>query len=221
MRLPSPATAISLVALTVALGGTAYAAATIGSADVRNNSLRSADIKNRSLLAKDFKRGQLPRGANGANGAQGPAGPAGAAGAAGPAGPQGPEGERGATGGAGPTASAYASDPGNVLEDDAEEVVTATIDIDVRSRIVATAVAELKGDGGDDDQALCGLESNLADLTTIRTDVANTIEDRTTVTLTAAVVKDPGSHTITMFCDETFDDIEVGRSDLTLIAAAE
>jgi hypothetical protein len=96
-RRPSPATAISLVALFVALGGTSYAVATIGSAQVKNNSLTSSDIKNNtvgstdvknnSLLAKDFKAGQLV---------------AGAPGAAGPTGPQGPKGDTGATGPQGP-----------------------------------------------------------------------------------------------------------------------
>jgi hypothetical protein len=81
--------AVAMVALTVALGGTSYAAVAItgsdvengsltgrdidnGSltgADVRNNSLRGADvqgirggdIRNGSLNARDFKEGQLPR----------------------------------------------------------------------------------------------------------------------------------------------------------------
>ena len=36
----------AIVALFVALGGTAYAAATVGSGDVINDSLKSADLKN-------------------------------------------------------------------------------------------------------------------------------------------------------------------------------
>ena len=58
-RKPSPATALSLIALFVALGGTTYAAATIGSGQVRNNSLRSADIRNNSLSSKDIKNRSL------------------------------------------------------------------------------------------------------------------------------------------------------------------
>ena len=49
MRLPAPATTISVVALVAALSGSAYAAAKIGSGDVRNNSLRSVDVRDRSL----------------------------------------------------------------------------------------------------------------------------------------------------------------------------
>jgi hypothetical protein len=77
-KLPSPALAIAMIALFVALSGTGYAAVKIA-----RNSITSIHVKDRSLLAKDFKSGQIPRG---------PAGPAGAAGPAGPAGPTGPAG---------------------------------------------------------------------------------------------------------------------------------
>lgn len=73
---------VSLLALFVALGGSAYAAVTISGRNVKNGSLTSADIKNRSLLSKDFKRGQLPAGPRGAPGATGASGPRGAAGKA-------------------------------------------------------------------------------------------------------------------------------------------
>jgi hypothetical protein len=99
---------VSLIALFVALGGTGYAAATIGSAQIKNNSIKSADIKNGavkgtdvrdgSLAATDFARGALPAGAQGARGPAGPAGPGGPAGPAGPRGADGPRGERGAPG---------------------------------------------------------------------------------------------------------------------------
>jgi len=94
IRPPSASTVIASLALMAALGGTSYAAATISSGDIKNNTVRSADVKNNSLtgrdvknssltsgdvrngslLAKDFKSGQLPAG---------PAGPAGPGGAAG------------------------------------------------------------------------------------------------------------------------------------------
>ena len=92
---PAPSMIVALVALFVAMGGLSYAAATIGSAqiknnsirskDIRNNDVRSKDVRNGSLLRKDFKRGQLPAGA------------------------QGPKGERGATGSPGPSGSPAAS----------------------------------------------------------------------------------------------------------------
>ena len=75
---PSPAMAVSVLALVVASTGTSYAAGLIGGEDIRNGSITSEDVKNRSLLAKDFAKGQLPAGAQGETG---PAGPAGADGA--------------------------------------------------------------------------------------------------------------------------------------------
>ena len=70
------------LALFVALGGGAYAAATIDTKDVVNGSLTGGDIKNESirskdvkgLLSKDFAAGQLPAGQAGPQGPQGPRG---------------------------------------------------------------------------------------------------------------------------------------------------
>jgi hypothetical protein len=53
-RRPSPALPISMVALFVALGGSAYAL-TITGGDVVNGSLTGSDIKNRSLTQADLK----------------------------------------------------------------------------------------------------------------------------------------------------------------------
>jgi hypothetical protein len=50
---------IACLALFVALGGVGYAAATIGSAQIKNNSVKSKDIKNRSIAGKDVKRNAL------------------------------------------------------------------------------------------------------------------------------------------------------------------
>lgn len=88
---PSPATVIALVALFVALGGTALALTknTVGSKqlkpgavkapDLAKNAVTSQKVKNGSLQSGDFAPGQLPAGA------QGPAGPTGPQGAAGSA----------------------------------------------------------------------------------------------------------------------------------------
>ena len=71
---PSPGTVIALVALFVALGGTAYSALRIDSSDVVNNSLVSRDLKNRKGVKdvdvvpnaltgkaiKEAKLGQVP-----------------------------------------------------------------------------------------------------------------------------------------------------------------
>ncbi len=72
------------MALVVALGGTSYAAATIGSSNIKNRSIKNVDlakssvtsgtVRNGSLLSKDFKSGQLPKGAQGVAGAKGDTG---------------------------------------------------------------------------------------------------------------------------------------------------
>lgn len=53
---PSPALVVALLALFVALGGVGYAAATIGSAEVKNNSIRGKDIRNRTITSRDVKK---------------------------------------------------------------------------------------------------------------------------------------------------------------------
>jgi hypothetical protein len=83
---PSPAMVVACTALLFAMTGAGYAAGmlgpnTVGTKQLKKNSVDSAKVKNRSLLAVDFKAGQLPQGpkgdpgAPGAPGQQGPAGP--------------------------------------------------------------------------------------------------------------------------------------------------
>ncbi len=75
LRGPSPAMLVALVALSVALGGSAYAALTlpkdsigarqlkngsVTAAKIRDNAVTSAKVKDHSLLARDFGLGQLP-----------------------------------------------------------------------------------------------------------------------------------------------------------------
>jgi Collagen triple helix repeat (20 copies) len=99
-----------MLALFVALSGTAYAATlprnSVGTAQLKRNAVTSAKVKPRSLLGSDFRRGQLPAGPQGPQGPQGPEGATGARGAEGatgargaegPAGPRGPQGPAGAT----------------------------------------------------------------------------------------------------------------------------
>jgi hypothetical protein len=126
MRHLTYANLMATIAVFVALGGGAYAAVTITSANVRNNSLtgadirqnslRSGDIRNGTLLARDFKPGQLPAGAggrigaDGRNGADGAAGTLGGSGARGLQGPKGDKGDPGVPGAAGATNVVVRSD---------------------------------------------------------------------------------------------------------------
>jgi hypothetical protein len=91
----SPALIVAMLALFVALTGTAVAttSALIGSAQIRNNSITGLDVKNRSLRPIDF-RGSVrgPRGLRGLTGATGAPGAPGAAGAKGDKGDKGDAG---------------------------------------------------------------------------------------------------------------------------------
>ncbi len=61
LRPPSPALVIAVIALFVALGGGAYAALRVGSAQVADNSLRSRDVRNNELRGKDVRNRSLTR----------------------------------------------------------------------------------------------------------------------------------------------------------------
>jgi hypothetical protein len=58
-RKPSAAMVVACVALFMALGGVGYAAATIGSAAIVDNSIRSKDVRNDNLRGKDVRNGSL------------------------------------------------------------------------------------------------------------------------------------------------------------------
>jgi hypothetical protein len=88
--------AVAYLALSVALGGTSYAATavprnSIGTAQLHRNAVTSAKVKDRSLGTRDLSRSAIAT----LKGKAGPAGPAGAAGVAGTAGPQGAKGDAG------------------------------------------------------------------------------------------------------------------------------
>jgi hypothetical protein len=70
------ANSMATIAVFIALGGVGYAAATIGSAQIKNNSVASKDIKNRTIASKDIRRKTVAslRGRQGPKGDAGPAG---------------------------------------------------------------------------------------------------------------------------------------------------
>jgi hypothetical protein len=107
LTIPTPAMVVAMLALFVALGGTAVATTStlITGRQIKNSSITGADVKNKSLSPIDF-RGSV-RGAQGAAGPPGPVGPQGLQGPAGDKGDKGDNGDKGDTGDAG-TAVAYA-----------------------------------------------------------------------------------------------------------------
>jgi hypothetical protein len=80
----SYANVVATMALFLALGGGAYAAATlpknsVGSKQIKKNAVTSKKVKDGSLKATDFGTGQIPPGAKGDKGDKGNTGPAGSA----------------------------------------------------------------------------------------------------------------------------------------------
>ena len=103
MHRPSPAMIVALLALFVALSGTAVAAKSLitKSSQIKNGVIESSDLRDgRGVNVRDITPAarRALRGAAGAAGALGPAGPAGAQGAPGSAGEAGPAGPKGDTG---------------------------------------------------------------------------------------------------------------------------
>ncbi len=59
MKRPTHPTIVAYLALFVALGGSAYAAATIGSAEIKNNSIRGKDVHRDTLTGREVKESKL------------------------------------------------------------------------------------------------------------------------------------------------------------------
>lgn len=107
-------TVVAYLALFAALGGSAYAAASITGKAIKNGTVTGRDVKNRSLGTQELSPQALralasqagpgaagvpgPRGERGEPGARGPAGPRGETGPVGLTGPQGPPGPMGPSG---------------------------------------------------------------------------------------------------------------------------
>jgi hypothetical protein len=68
---------VALLALMVAMSGTAYALAipknSVGSKQIKNNSVKTKDVQDGSLLESDFKAGEVPAGPKGPPGTVGTA----------------------------------------------------------------------------------------------------------------------------------------------------
>jgi hypothetical protein len=94
LRKPSPSMVVALIALILAMSGSAVAGSLITGAQIKNGTIQLKDINSKARKALRGKTG--PAGPRGATGPTGPAGPAGGGGggggAVGPTGPAGPAG---------------------------------------------------------------------------------------------------------------------------------
>ncbi|WP_183092568.1 hypothetical protein [Nocardioides stalactiti] len=74
VRKPTPAFAVAVGALVVSLGGTSYAVAQIGSADIKDDTIRSRDLRDGGVRAVDLAPGAIEAGPEGPAGPPGPEG---------------------------------------------------------------------------------------------------------------------------------------------------
>src|SRR4051795_9064957 len=89
---PSGSMAVALVALLVAMSGSAVAASLITGKQIKDGTIQTRDLSKRAVKALKSSAAPGPRGADGPAGPAGPAGPKGDAGAPGQAGAPGKAG---------------------------------------------------------------------------------------------------------------------------------
>jgi hypothetical protein len=58
-RRPTPALVIAVIALFVSLGGAGYAAISVGTREIRNNSIRTQDLRDNEVRGKDVRNSSL------------------------------------------------------------------------------------------------------------------------------------------------------------------
>jgi hypothetical protein len=206
------ANVVALIALFVALGGSAYAVTnlpkgSVGTAQLKNGAVTGAKVKKGSLLSSNFKAGQLPAGA------QGPAGPTGAAGPEGKSGPEGP---------AGPTASAFVDSnnefalttalvPVVELAGGTNAEGSGLLVVKVPSRIVSNATVTIfkpTFEGTTAGQSFCTQELVQGTTATRFGTFTNTTFEATTanqvvfhtVAMTGAIDVDPGTYNVRASC---------------------
>ena len=153
-----PGTLIAILALFVAIGGTATAASglingknikrgTVSAKQLKNKSITKAKLKPATIKALKGKRGL--QGATGATGAIGPTGPAGAKGATGAKGSTGAKGATGAPGPAGIVAAQYVSSANNSnLDSDGVMTPLLTDNVPAGKYAVTAKVSVMSGGDG-------------------------------------------------------------------------
>jgi hypothetical protein len=132
---------MSAIALFVSLGGVGYAAATIGSAQIKNNSVASRDIKDGTIASKDMSKKTIAA----LKSKKGDPGPTGATGATGA---KGADGATGAQGSPGPTASSAASanpEPDTAINPiGLSDVLSTTVTTTTSSRVIGNASVQVE-----------------------------------------------------------------------------
>jgi len=176
-RRPSPALVLALIALFVAMAGTAGAAGSptkIGAAQIKKGSISTKHL-NRRLRRKLTKLAKKA-GAEGASGAQGPQGPAG------PAGPQGEKGGPGEKGDQGPVGPSEAHEVyrDSLLALDQSYIGLQKITLPAGKYVVAANADAILTQGSDDAGTVsCRLTVAGTPVGTAFADISNTVQGST------------------------------------------
>jgi hypothetical protein len=233
--------AVAYLALTVALGGTSYAATAlprnaVGSSQLRKNSVTSAKVKNRSLGTRDLSPEAVAA-------LGGKVGPAGAAGAAGPRGPVGPQGQKGARGDAGPTYAGSGSggmsaisSPDTTVADllGANGAGSGRLTLPVKSRLYVTGTADLANTSPSAPvRAQCTIRHSapgadalvfdtsapvLVDIHQADTGTSGDGIAYAPVAVTGSVLLDPGSYDVGIQCSKGAGALTVMNAALNVVA---
>ena len=219
----SYANVMATVAVFVALGGGAYAAATlpknsVGTKQLKNNAVVASKVKNGSLTARDFRSGQLPRGAQG---------------------PPGLTGQKGDTGPAGPTASASDSSGASFSVPLTNTVtptapVQAQITTTFQSRLVANGTAAVKDTASEaapgDVQCVLSLDAPPPSVATGTTHLSQQARTRLPVSSTSAHSTialtgrssslPPGTYFVGLHCVSLGSAATIDAADVTVTAVA-
>jgi len=156
---PSPALVVASVAMFASLSGVGYAAATIGSAQIKNNSVLGKDIKNGTIKSPDIAaatRNAL-KGQTGAKGAAGTPGTPGAPGLKGDKGDAGLKGDIGLKGDRGPSNAYSQSVEAVKVINDAADTRTILGGTLAAGSYVITGKFVVENDGSDVQQPDCTL----------------------------------------------------------------
>jgi collagen triple helix repeat protein len=140
-RRPSGSMVIAIMALVLAMGGSAVAASVITSKQIKDGTIQTKDLSKKALKALKGKIG-----ATGATGAPGPAGPQG------PQGAQGVQGLKGDTGARGPSDVYSAADDTGAGDFDSISVTVP------EGQYLATAKSEYSSNA--EDWIFCGVSSD-------------------------------------------------------------
>ncbi|HEY8582509.1 MAG TPA: hypothetical protein VIL49_06165 [Capillimicrobium sp.] len=219
--------AAAILALFLAVGGTATAAKLISGDDIRDRSITAQDIKKKTLTGKEVRNGSLglrdlnsvAKAAIAKAGTGGQTGTAGAAGAQGPQGPAGPQGEQGPQGPAGPAGLVAVSNTnGDAVVNGVGTRLVSSMGMAPGNYVVsATATLESAAD----DEVSCELRRNDGFLTINTTAVDPSEVDQALSVSMSGVVNIPTATDLELLCFETIgNDLDVNDFQLTATRVA-